>query len=271
MSCFIDAEKHEKRVLFLLFWGLNESKESIFIRAIYALAIIQMHVRQSISVLSRRKCKGAFFAQSSESTFNGAYLDPEPNLTHRLQRKKFSREGESVTRGIAQNYERSIVVELFFRGILETISLTISFSEGGSRARRPDNSYVVLRTINTRRESGSLARCSHEEDSLSRVPQPPRPGEDRESPASLHGWSITDSNAAAPRCRPRAIELCIMPNALAKQYDRLKWRDGGDDGGNCEGEGKRERTIGGGSQCRWFSWFHDPRYIEGGSVKKEEM
>lgn len=38
------------------------------------------------------------------------------------------------------------------------------------------------------------------------------------------GRSATDNDATASRRRPRAIELCIMPNALDKQYDRLEWR-----------------------------------------------
>jgi len=43
----------------------------------------------------------------------------------------------------------------------------------------------------------------------------------------------------ASRRGPRAIGLCIMPNALAKQYDWLEWR-GGERG---EGEGNDRRRL----------------------------
>lgn len=114
---------------------------------------------------------------------------------------------------------RAIVAGLFSRNARNNLSHDFPCG-GGSRTPLIGNSYVA---INTRRKSGGSSRYSHEQEDI--LSSPPA---NRESPAS----SATDSYVATSRRRPRAIELCIMPNALAKQYDRLEWRGGG---GGCEG------------------------------------
>lgn len=123
----------------------------------------------------------------------------------------------------------------FSRGTFGTISLSRFPPVEEDRALV--DRHAVIRTwsytINTKRKSGHSSRCSHEaEDSLPSLCRS-RPCESANHRHHRRGRSATDSVATASRRRPRAIELCIMPNALAKQYDRLEC-GGGEYGGDEE-------------------------------------
>jgi len=156
----------------------------------------------------------------------------------------------------------------FSRGTFWTISLSRFPPVEEDRALV--DRHTVIRTwsytINTREgKSGYSSRCSHEaEDTILLPSRSPRIANHRHH----RRGSATDNDATASRRRPRAIELCIMPNALDKQYDRLEWR-----GGSGRPRGRMAMRSREGNDRRRLSMVDDSRdfmirYIEGESEEE---
>jgi len=198
----------------------------------------ELSSRDHPKALQRDRSSTPSLTRESNST---VYIDKKRNSSQRGWEEE-GREEEETARKTASGRSWP---KLFSWNVRNDLSLTISLYGGGSRARRParGNSYVIVYDKYEKEEPAALLGTLTAEDS-SPFRLAPRNANHRHH---RRGRSATDSNATASRRRPRAIELCIMPNALAKQYDRLEWRGGGC--GRPRGRWGAGRTIGGGS--RW--------------------